>query len=101
MESKKQRDEKEDKKEENKEDKLEEISQQVQKGIDIEKGPLLNVAIFKIGKLGMFSAQEISLRPGKYVAVGNRAGYRDVRIEFRVAPEDDMQPVVIQCEEQI
>jgi hypothetical protein len=60
-----------------------------------------NVAIFKIGKLGMFSAQEISLRPGKYVAVGNRAGYRDVRIEFRVAPEDDMQPVVIQCEEQI
>jgi serine/threonine protein kinase len=60
-----------------------------------------NVAIFKIGKLGMFGAQEISLRPGKYVAVGNRAGYRDVRIEFRVAPEDDMQPVVIQCEEQI
>lgn len=60
-----------------------------------------NVAIFKIGKLGMFSAQEISLRPGKYVAVGNRAGYRDVRIEFRVAPEDDMQPIVIQCEEQI
>jgi hypothetical protein len=60
-----------------------------------------SVAIFKIGKLGMFSAQEISLRPGKYVAVGNRAGYRDVRIEFRVAPEDDMQPIVIQCEEQI
>lgn len=60
-----------------------------------------NVAIFKIGKLGAFSAQEISLRPGKYVAVGNRAGYRDVRIEFRVAPEDDMQPIVIQCEEQI
>jgi hypothetical protein len=60
-----------------------------------------NVAIFKIGQLGTFSAQEISLRPGKYVAVGNRAGYRDVRIEFRVAPEDDMQPIVIQCEEQI
>ncbi len=60
-----------------------------------------DVAIFKIGKLGMFSAQEINLRPGKYVAVGNRAGYRDVRIEFRVAPEDDMQPIVIQCEEQI
>jgi len=60
-----------------------------------------NVAIFKIGKLGMFSAQEINLRPGKYVAVGNRAGYRDVRIEFRVAPEGDMQPIVVQCEEQI
>jgi len=60
-----------------------------------------NVAIFKVGKLGTFSAQEINLRPGKYVAVGNRAGYRDVRIEFRVAPEVDMQPIVIQCEELI
>ena len=47
------------------------------------------------------AAQELNLRPGKYVAVGNRAGYRDVRIEFRVAPEDDMQPIVVQCEEQI
>lgn len=60
-----------------------------------------NVAIFKIGKLGTFARQDLSLRPGVYVAVGNRAGYRDVRIEFRVAPEVEMQPIVILCEESI
>ncbi|MFT5500610.1 MAG: tetratricopeptide (TPR) repeat protein [Woeseiaceae bacterium] len=60
-----------------------------------------NVSVFKVGRIGTFSSQELSLRPGVYVAVGNRAGYRDVRIEFRVAPEIEMTPVVIQCEEQI
>jgi hypothetical protein len=30
-----------------------------------------------------------------------RTGFRDVRREFRVAPEIDMQPVVVRCEEQI
>jgi hypothetical protein len=60
-----------------------------------------NVAIFKVGQFGSFSARELELRPGVYVAVGNRAGYRDVRLEFRVAPEIEMKPIVIQCEEQI
>ena len=60
-----------------------------------------DVAIFKIGKLGTFARQDLNLRPGVYVAVGNRAGYRDVRIEFRVAPEVEMQPIVILCEESI
>jgi serine/threonine protein kinase len=60
-----------------------------------------NVAIFKVGQFGTFSARELELRPGVYVAVGNRSGYRDVRLEFRVAPEIEMKPIVIQCEEQI
>jgi hypothetical protein len=45
--------------------------------------------------------RELELRPGVYVAVGNRIGFRDVRLEFRVAPEIEMQPIVIQCEERI
>jgi serine/threonine protein kinase len=60
-----------------------------------------DVSIYKIGKLGSFDTHELSLRPGNYVAVGVRPGYRDVRQEFRVAPEIDMQPVVVRCEEQI
>ena len=60
-----------------------------------------NVSIYKVGKLGNFSATELTLRPGTYVAVGSRPGYRDVRLEFRVAPEEDMQPVVVRCEERI
>ena len=59
-----------------------------------------DVAIFKVGKLGPFSTHELELRPGNYVAVGSRPGYRDVRLEFRVAPEIEMKPIVIRCEEQ-
>jgi serine/threonine protein kinase/tetratricopeptide (TPR) repeat protein len=59
------------------------------------------VSIYKVGRLGNFMRREINLRPGTYVVVGSRPGFRDVRMEFRVAPEIDMEPVVVQCEEQI
>ncbi len=62
---------------------------------------LTRVSVFKVGNLGNFTNRELSLRPGTYVAVGVRPGFRDVRLEFRVAPEIDMQPVVVRCEEQI
>ncbi len=62
---------------------------------------MTEVAVYRVGRLGTFMRREVQLRPGTYVAVGSRAGYRDVRLEFRVAPELDMQPVIIQCEEPI
>lgn len=62
---------------------------------------MTNVTIFRIGQFGTFAAHELSLRPGNYVVTGVRNGYRDVRVEFRVSPETEMQPIVIQCEEQI
>jgi len=60
-----------------------------------------DVFVYKVGRLGNFMRKEIRLRPGTYVVVGTRSGYRDVRLEFRVAPEIDMEPVIIQCEEPI
>jgi tetratricopeptide (TPR) repeat protein len=60
-----------------------------------------DVTIYKIGRMGNFMRKEVSLRPGTYVVVGSRPGFRDVRLEFRVAPEIDMEPVIVQCEEQI
>ncbi len=59
------------------------------------------VSVYRIGKLGVFANRELELRPGNYVAVGVRPGYRDVRLEFRVAPELDQQPIVVRCEEPI
>ncbi len=59
------------------------------------------VFVYKVGALGTFMRKQISLRPGTYIVVGSRPGFRDVRLEFRVAPEIDMQPVVVQCEEAI
>jgi serine/threonine protein kinase/tetratricopeptide (TPR) repeat protein len=60
-----------------------------------------DVSIYRIGKLGSFHSRGIKLRPGTYVAVGSRAGYRDVRLEFRVSPELESGPVVVRCEETI
>ncbi|MCP5090423.1 MAG: hypothetical protein GY949_05840, partial [Gammaproteobacteria bacterium] len=48
---------------------------------------LTDVSVYKVGNLGNFTTRELALRPGTYVAVGIRPGYRDVRLEFRVAPE--------------
>lgn len=59
------------------------------------------VSIYRVGKLGRFASRNLELRPGQYVATGIRSGYRDVRLEFRVAPELDMGTIVIQCEEPI
>ncbi len=60
-----------------------------------------SVSIYKVGKLGSFATHELSLRPGTYVAVGSRPGYRDVRLEFLVGPELEPKPVIIRCEEPI
>ena len=62
---------------------------------------LTEVSVFKVGRFGTFANRQLELLPGNYVAVGIRPGYRDVRVEFRVAPEVDMVPIVVQCEEQI
>ena len=69
--------------------------------VELISDNLTDVSIYKVGKLGAFASTQLSLRPGTYVAVGSRPGYRDVRLEFRVAPEIDMQPVVVRCEEKI
>jgi len=60
-----------------------------------------DVSIYKVGKLGSFATHELNLRPGKYVAVGSRPGFRDVRLEFLVGPEQESKPIVIRCEEAI
>ena len=62
---------------------------------------LTEVSIYKVGKLGSFASQEVTLRPGSYVAIGIRPGYRDVRREFRVDPESAAEPIVVKCEEPI
>jgi hypothetical protein len=44
---------------------------------------------------------QIALKPGSYTAIGQRAGYRDVRETFAVLPGVDNGPVTVVCTEQI
>jgi tetratricopeptide (TPR) repeat protein len=78
---------------------LEVASKPVQ--VTFESDNLTEVVIYKVGRLGAFTTKALQLRPGAYVAVGSRQGYRDVRRNFRVAPEGENAPVVIRCEEPI
>lgn len=68
--------------------------------VRLQSDGLTEVTVYKIARLGTLSEKELSLRPGKYTAVGTRRGYRDVRVEFQVAP-DERAPVYIACNETI
>jgi serine/threonine protein kinase len=62
---------------------------------------ITKVTIFRISKLEVFNVKQLSLRPGNYIAIGIRDGYRDVREEFRVAPEIPTSVITVICEEKI
>ncbi len=59
------------------------------------------VTLYRVARFGVLREQRLSLRPGRYIAVGSRAGYRDVRVEFQVPPSGEETVVVIICNERI
>ena len=69
--------------------------------VHLRSDTLTRVTLYRVGELGYFNDKALSLRPGNYVAVGHRDGYRDVRVEFYVDPDKTMQPVVVSSSEKI
>ncbi len=69
--------------------------------IRLRSDNLTDVIVYKVGKMGLFETKELSLRPGKYIAVGKRNGYRDVRIEFLVSQDTSSQAIRIAAKEKI
>ncbi len=59
------------------------------------------VLVYRVARLGQFDVEQLELLPGNYVAVGARAGYRDVRREFSVPPGQSPEPVVLRCNEPV
>lgn len=60
-----------------------------------------DVTVYRVGKLGRFTSKQVTLRPGRYVITGTRAGYRDVRVELTLSANAAPPPVQIQCVEPI
>lgn len=60
-----------------------------------------DVTIFQVGRFGNFTETTVQLRPGRYVAVGTRPGYRDVREEFIVGFGQQLNSLTISCNEQV
>lgn len=62
---------------------------------------LTDVTVMRIGDLGLFEQTTLSLKPGRYVALGKRIGYREVREEFVVGFGQTPETVLVQCTERI
>jgi len=59
------------------------------------------VAIYRVGRLGLFTEHRLELLPGEYTVVGRCTGYRDVRKQLPVLPGSAPISLSIRCEEPI
>lgn len=62
---------------------------------------LTEVTVYRVGRLGRFERRELDLRPGSYIIVGTRAGFRDVRERLDVEPGGSPHSLTVRCEEVI
>ena len=62
---------------------------------------LTQVTLYRVGTIGAFTETEVALRPGQYTAIGSRNGYRDVRRNFTVLPDQPLEPIEVICVEPI
>ena len=60
-----------------------------------------NVEIYRVGKLGTFNEQAVSLYPGRYTVVGKQPGCRDIRHEIVLDGSSETVSLIVQCEESI
>ncbi|MFM7707527.1 MAG: tetratricopeptide repeat protein, partial [Gammaproteobacteria bacterium] len=62
---------------------------------------LTEVTLQRWGTVGTFTSKEIKLKPGRYIAIGSRPGYRDVRREFTLTPGAAPVVVEVRCTETV
>ena len=67
----------------------------------LESDGLTEVTVYRVGGLGTFEQRQLELRPGVYTVVGQRRGYRDVRLQLLVQPGKQPAPLAVHCQEQI
>ena len=69
--------------------------------VQLQSDERTEVTLFRVGRLGQFLVRDLELRPGDYTVVGSRPGYRDVRMTFTVLPGQPLDPIRVECAEQI
>ena len=69
--------------------------------VTIFSDEMTEVVIYKIGNLGVFKQNIVTLRPGVYIATGSRTGYRDLQIRFKVSGNTTNQTIRVECKERI
>ena len=59
------------------------------------------VRVIQVGELGRFEMHELNLPPGQYTFIGQREGFRDVRVELDLAPGQREAALSVRCTEPI
>ena len=78
------------------------LNSQIAIDVIIQSDSITDVTLLKVGHLGSFENTTLALKPGRYVVVGRRDGYRDVREEFVIGyGGKQTSPVFVACSEQI
>jgi tetratricopeptide (TPR) repeat protein len=67
----------------------------------LESDNATEVTLLRVGTLGRFERRAVELKPGAYVAIGRRSGYRDVRVEFSLRHGTSPEPITVVCQERI
>ena len=80
---------------------LEQLLKDARTPVDV---PLLSdgvteVVVLRVGTLGTFHKKDVPLRPGSYVVLGKRRGYRDTRKTLVVSPGARPAPLDVRCVE--
>lgn len=66
-----------------------------------ESDTVTEVVIRGVGTLGSFARRDVPLKPGRYVVVGRRDGYRDTRSEISIIPGEQQPIVDVRCTDKI
>lgn len=69
--------------------------------VELRSDGLTDVTVLRVGPVGKFEARSLTLSPGRYVAVGRRIGYRDVRREFAVGFGNEPGAIEVRCTERV
>ncbi len=69
--------------------------------VEFRSDSATEVVIRRVGSLGSFERRDVPLKPGDYVVVGQRDGYRDVRREISVVPGTSPPVVDVRCTDRI
>ena len=77
------------------------LAARVQLPLTITSDNRTEVSILRVAPLGRLERHEMSLIPGRYVLVGKREGYRDVRHELALLAHAEAPTVHIACTERI
>ena len=69
--------------------------------VRLESDGKTTVQVLKVRHLGALTEQALPLRPGNYIALGSRDGYRDVRVSFTVPLEAAPPAIAVVCRDRI